>query len=1184
MRSHAKGVVAVSAVLLSTLVLGAGSAAAEPPTVSLDPPADVSYLTAKVSGEVDPKDANSAWSFEYSSDGGDSWSGFNFDGFLDAGTGLQAVSRELTGLTPGTEYQLRLVAWNFSDPQVFSAVESFETAEVAQPTISFDPISAITGNGAQLSGNVDPNDPEPLDPDPAFDSSCRFEYLTDAAYQPIDEKQRLTIRASGGTYTLSLGSEQTSPIAHDAPAATVQSALEGLANVEPGDVSVSGGPGNLGGTNPYVVTFAGSNPPQLVASSSGLIGPGKAQVTTIAAGYFGNDEVQRITIAAAAGTFTVTYEGSTSAPIAAAAEASAVQSALEAMASIGPGNVTVLGNDETPAGTSPYRLTFTGALGEANVKQVTVNASGLAAGGEGEVQTTSQGHSEGFEGATLLPCDIDPVSGSVQDVEAELTNLEPNTTYHVRMRAENAGGVAFAEQTFTTATLGPAAAPHFVGGLTSTSARLVGFVDPQNEPTTYFFEWGTEPDLSDAQSLPASAGSSGEEQTVFEDLSGLAPDTGYYFRVIADNPTGPPTVSETRSFRTFPAPRQGSGVGAYGDRVIERVSAFEKNGNPITVGGLALDGNKAIYSVFGGATASIWGERSAFISRRTPSGWVATAAEPPRETIAEDGVYLFGVSDDLSALVFRGNPTLASQGNNSLYRYDTETGAVTPQATVDGSIRTPTGYAGIAGEVTPLSADLRRAVGTPGAILPEDPSEYGGLYDYSKPQPQLIGLLPGEIVPACGVDNSSIGEFAHAFNSLHTQHWISEDGARVFFHSRGNDCSDPSQLYMREGGGSGEGSTTWISGPTVSGPPAKALFIQATPDGEQVFFQTASRLDPGDINETEDIYRHTLGEGNDCITCLVSAAGLPAVDFQRQHRVVVSQDGSTVVFASSRVLGPGAQTGGFNLYVWRAEVPEALRFVGRVNGLDEFATSGSGTNAVLSADGETLIFTSSGPGLDRLTGTENGGFPQFYRLSMADGSLSCVSCLPEGETSGPVDGKGSMSIDGLGLKRAAFLTDDGSTFAFTTAQPLDELDSNGVADAYEWRAGEVGRVTVGAGQDSRGTMVFGLTPDGGSILFKSPLRLAADTQVDDQALYVARIGGGFPSVPPPEPCAGDGCQGPPSAPPPAGNAGSASFGGPGDIKQGQKPRCAKGKTRKKGRCVKKQSRQKRSSAKRGARK
>jgi hypothetical protein len=74
-----------------------------------------------------------------------------------------------------------------------------------------------------------------------------------------NEVQRINIKAVGGTFTLAYGGQTTAPIAFNASAGTVESALNGLSSISAGggSVSVTGGPGDATGANPYVVTFGG---------------------------------------------------------------------------------------------------------------------------------------------------------------------------------------------------------------------------------------------------------------------------------------------------------------------------------------------------------------------------------------------------------------------------------------------------------------------------------------------------------------------------------------------------------------------------------------------------------------------------------------------------------------------------------------------------------------------------------------------------------------------------------------------------------------------------------------------------------------------------------------------------------------------------------------------------------------
>jgi hypothetical protein len=74
----------------------------------------------------------------------------------------------------------------------------------------------------------------------------------------VNEIERITVNASGGTFTISHGGETTKELLFNASAAEVQSALEGLASIGMGNVVVKGGPGGEGGGTPYTVIFVGS--------------------------------------------------------------------------------------------------------------------------------------------------------------------------------------------------------------------------------------------------------------------------------------------------------------------------------------------------------------------------------------------------------------------------------------------------------------------------------------------------------------------------------------------------------------------------------------------------------------------------------------------------------------------------------------------------------------------------------------------------------------------------------------------------------------------------------------------------------------------------------------------------------------------------------------------------------------
>lgn len=96
--------------------------------------------------------------------------------------------------------------------------------------------------------------------------------------------------ATSGTFTLTFDGQTTAAIAFNATAAAVQTALEALSNIQPGAVTVAGGP--LPATA-VTITFnnAQGNVPAITANSGSLVG-GTAVVSTPTAGVSGGGDLQ----------------------------------------------------------------------------------------------------------------------------------------------------------------------------------------------------------------------------------------------------------------------------------------------------------------------------------------------------------------------------------------------------------------------------------------------------------------------------------------------------------------------------------------------------------------------------------------------------------------------------------------------------------------------------------------------------------------------------------------------------------------------------------------------------------------------------------------------------------------------------------------------------------------------------
>jgi hypothetical protein len=82
-----------------------------------------------------------------------------------------------------------------------------------------------------------------------------------------------------------------------------------------------------------------------------------------------------------------------------------------------------------------------------------------------------------------------------------------------------------------TATTGPAT------NVTATTATVTGTVNPNGEPTTYYFEYGTTTDYG-SRTPTENAGGGPNERSVSADVTGLAPSTTYHYRLVATNADG----------------------------------------------------------------------------------------------------------------------------------------------------------------------------------------------------------------------------------------------------------------------------------------------------------------------------------------------------------------------------------------------------------------------------------------------------------------------------------------------------------------------------------------------------------------------------------------------------------------------------------------------------------------------
>lgn len=702
-----------------------------------------------------------------------------------------------------------------------------------------------------------------------------------------------------------------------------------------------------------------------------------------------------------------------------------------------------------------------------------------------------------------------PLTGtSDQTVSVTVEGLDPATDYTVRLVATKGGEAFVSDETpFTTHAVVPVVQTEGSPNRTSTTAQLRGRLNPQKSSTSYYFEWGA--DTSYGNSAPAAqnsdAGSGDAFVPVVKDISGLTPGTAYHYRLVATNQAGT-TRGADATITTRDTDQIGTGKGADGDRGIELVSQPGKNAAGASSALVATHGNRVQYRVDGGVSGSSTGANGTYLlADRGDSGWSSRDLLPPRDAhpaepgwgapvLANEDLTRFVLSDDCGGVVLSSCP-------KAVVGLDDRANATVLQAS-------PTGF----GQTMVAVADATQVVTEASdALAPEDADSKTDIYRLKVGGPQLLSRLEDGSDTPCDARLSRVAD--------PWLHVASDDGDRVYFTTRpDDDCALPLRLYLAEGG-----VGVPISGPALSGPESEAGFIQATPDGSKVFYHTESRLDPDDQNDTGDVYRYTVGQGNDCLTCDVGEA---AIRFG--WHAVVSEDGSHVYFVSDRRLLPGVRRTA--LYVYDVSA-KRLRFIAPYQG-PGLGRSPSGTGHA-TPSGEVFTFDSAVPGV---TTDETGGYRQQYLYDDRDRSLVCVSCPPQGAAGSSVGDRYNAPV----------LPRDGRRMYFTTADPLVASDTNGTSDAYEWHDGRVGLLTDGVSDGTH--VVLAATSSGRDVLFTSDVALTHEVTGGanpDRTLYDARIGGGFAAPPRRPQCEGEACQSPIPSPPSVPTIGLVSFAGEG---------------------------------------
>ena len=701
--------------------------------------------------------------------------------------------------------------------------------------------------------------------------------------------------------------------------------------------------------------------------------------------------------------------------------------------------------------------------------------------------------------------------------------------------------------------------------------------------------------------------------TVEAHLTGLSPGATYHFRIFATNAAGTASSVDRAFIPTLATREECPNETIRGENsslALPECRAYEQVSNPFKEGYEAIlnnfDAGRALQYQSKAPDIANSGEQNPiinnYVATRTTDGWRtipnlngptgSLSAAPSYVTPGSiDGPFVHS-RDLLSSVVnFARQPAgqvereaylRRPDGTFSLIGHGNPVGSADLQFITDSSADlTHLLYTSTALETTPWGPGVYEFVGT-GNDLPDRVD----LDNSGTPVSACVGHDP--------VTGNAVGNAKGQF--------ISEDGDTIVFTAYGCGGATPAnEIWARidadlsvDVSASRCTRTAADPGGPCDGPSA-ASFVSATPDGSRVFFTTAQQLLDSDTDQTNDLYACDLpaatstptGRGNSCGALLEVSGAQIGADVGKA--IVISEDGSSAYFTAKGVLavnedalGESAEAGDRNLYVWRQDAAHPsgqTRFIGALGNDDQ--PLGQST-----PDGRYLALQTGTP----LLATDTDAAADVYRYDADTGELLRVSTAASGTGGNDDSFDASISRPRLGETTgrtfindsSPTLSDDGGVIGFSTDQTLSPRDANDEGDLYLWRSGRVSLITTGAVNGGLADFNFhggfALSGSGEDVYFGTEAQLTPSDGDGKADVYDARVDGGFSfarSI-----CSGETCQPEPGESPtprPLGSQGT----GPGNPPTPKS--CPRGKVKRHGKCVKKPSRKHSSSRDHGKR-
>jgi NHL repeat len=1102
----------------------------------------ITGTTATLKGELKPPTTELKYYFEYnvgtSCTGGSKTS-------VEEGKGK--VSQKVTGLEPLVQYTFCLVAENTFGRTVGSP-ETFNTP-AAPPTIESESVSSINAGGAHLEGTLNPNNET---------TECKFQY----GPEPLLEKETTTTLCEPGTFAasfgqqgfgLNVGLEENKTyyyrvLATNGAGTTTDPTIEHFTTDFHPETPEAKPPSPLTKTE---ATLQGVLNPLSDHSSESPAGGVefryRQSATECQGGEPGPGEEHTV--------------GPKTAPV--GHEAETVEAELTGLLPGAQYTYCLIATNNAGEASAPSApVTFTTLPAAPKVEgESAAGVTGTEANLNAQIDPNGVTTTYHFEYGTTTsygepPTALTELKGSLiasDTATATVGGLQPNTTYHYRVVAENE-----------------------VGGKTETEG---------GEDETF-----TTPvqNTGSSQTCPAN------EQRRAEQPYGLElPDCRAY-----------EMVSPLETFGNDATEEPGGGLVQAG--TVRASEDKEKEAKGVE------EAPAVTYRARGSfAEPTGGGYEGQFLSRRNSAKdrWETRSITAPLDEAPAPvrdvykGVYF---TPELTEGLVSTSDVLTHEaipGFMQLYRANFAEGSYQLVSNLEENAFDGEKYELAENETFPLGAstDLSHVVFQAG----EEDQEASQLYGF------VDGRVLEESVSNAGEPWSASVGYHSGNGELVAQnvwHAMSADGSRVVFtHGRGE-----GPLYVRQ---NGEQMQSPIKNANTPGEeceePADACTIELAAGPARYW---GANTEDTKIFYTEggNLYEYTLPAGgvSGTATPLTHAGEVQGV-------VQISEDGSYVYFVANGVLGDAAAHGATlgncevneqgnkatgtacNLYVSHEGGEPSFIATLSANDGSDWLPGPVKDSAVIAPGvlgGARLAFTSE----ESLTGYDNEPAEpkdctevshgetvfipcgEIYLYDAEVGTLACASCNPTGAR--PVGGA-SLSHGGPGHEsgdyRPRALLADGRLF-FDSRDALVPHASDGRQNVYEYEDGHVYAISnVAGGQES---FFLDASPDGQDVFFGSSDKLLPEDTGNGVVVWDARAGGGFPVTVAPQACAtAEACRA--ASPPTPGVYGpppSATFSGPGNVSppppavvkpKAKVVKCKKGevkkKVKKKETCVKK---------------